>query len=366
MNSRSMMPGDTGTAEDAVQGNLSLEVLRSFVPLNVLSDSHLNTVIRSAIEQIATYGQEIADARQLQEKQYFLVSGAVEITDSNGQASVVHAGTEGSRLSLGEAMASAALITAVTDSQLIIVDRQLLEGMLCWDQAAKTLALDYSARRQLDEDAAWMNMLLSSNLFHKIPPYNVYQIFDQFEARVVHAGETIIRQGEEGDTCYVIKEGIAVVSQVAAGSKGIERPAILAELTAGQCFGEDALLNKTTRNATVTMESNGVLMCLRKQDFFSLMVEPKVPALNLVDAQSQVEQGACWLDVRSEEEFDSQHLPGAFHLPMHLMSLKSRLMDAGKPYIAYCSSGRRASTAAYLLSQQGFNVVALDGTFTAA
>ena len=111
-------------------------------------------------------------------------------------------------------------------------------------------------------------MPLGSSLFHKIPPYNVCQIFDQFESRVVAAGETIIRQGEEGDTSFIMKEGVAAVTVADTddASSG-NTPRIIAELQVGQCFGEDALLNKTRRNATVVMETNGVLMCLRKQNF---------------------------------------------------------------------------------------------------
>ena len=166
----------------------------------------------------------------------------------------------------------------------------------------------------------------------------------------------------------VREPAVAVVgeqSDEAAGS-ACQEPKIIAELQAGQCFGEDALLNKTRRNATVVMETNGVLMCLRKQDFFALMVEPQVPSLSLDDAGVQVESGARWLDVRSEAEFEASHLNDAFHLPMHLMSLKSRMMDPNIQYIAYCSSGKRASTAAYLLSRQGYNVVPLQGSFLAA
>ena len=107
------------------------------------------------------------------------------------------------------------------------------------------------------------------------------------------------------------------------------------------------------------METNGVLMAIRKRDFFRLLIEPEVGTISYEDAVQQVASGCQWLDVRSEQEFENGHIHGAFHLPMHLMSLKSRLMDKTKQYIAYCSTGRRASTVAYLLSQQGYNVLPL-------
>ena len=93
----------------------------------------------------------------------------------------------------------------------------------------------------------------------------------------------------------------------------------------------------------------------------AVMAEPEVSAITIEQAVKTVADGARWLDVRSQEEYENDHRADAFHLPMHLMSLKSRLMDANTRYIAYCSTGRRASTVAYLLSQQGFNVKPLAG-----
>ncbi len=338
--------------------NVSIEILRSFVPLNILSDDHLRTVSRDVEMDFALRGQPVVSGSDLQEKHLFLVSGKLGVIDGQGIETTVIGGTSGSSLSIADGQPNSCSVEAIEDSQIFMIDREFLDAMLCWDQVAKTLMLDFRADRQFDEDASWMQTLLESNLFHKIPPYNVKKVFDKFQSRVVQSGETIVRQGEQGDECFIIKEGVALVSYAEDDSSD---PQIVAELLPGRCFGEDALLNKTTRNATVIMETNGVLMCLRKQDFFSLLAEPKVENLNFDAAAEEVHQGAQWLDVRSQQEFDIHHRTGAFHLPMHLMSLKSRLMDSKKTYIAYCSTGRRASTAAYLLSQQGYNVVALGG-----
>ena len=335
---------------------ISIDVLRSFVPLNILSDDHLKTIARSHEMELAVKDQCIANADVLRDSQLFLVSGSVDVLLDDGQPVRICGGTENSHLSLGDSFPTAVSVTAIEDSQLFLLNRDKLDAMLCWDQVAKTLALDFSADRHFDEDASWMNTLLRSNLFHKIPPYNVKAIFDCFEARVVEAGEVIVREGEQGDICYLIKEGCAHVS-CDHHSESI----FVAELLPGRCFGEDALLNKTTRNATVTMKTNGVLMGLHKRDFLSLMTEPEVTAINIEQAVKTIADGARWLDVRSQQEYENDHRADAFHLPMHLMSLKSRLMDANTRYIAYCSTGRRASTVAYLLSQQGFNVKPLAG-----
>ena len=335
---------------------ISIDILRSFVPLNILSDDHLKTISRSHEMDLAVLGQSIANAEILRDSHLFLVSGSVDVELDDGQPLRICGGTENSHLSLGDSFPTSVSVTAVEDCQIFLLNRSQLDAMLCWDQVAKTLALDFSANRHFDEDASWMNTLLRSNLFHKIPPYNVKLIFDRFEARVVKAGEVIVHEGEQGDICYLIKEGCAHVSCVHNNES-----TMVAELLPGRCFGEDALLNKTTRNATVTMKTNGVLMGLHKRDFLALMTEPEVASLNIEEAVKTVANGARWLDVRSQQEYENDHRADAFHLPMHLMSLKSRLMDTNTRYVAYCSTGRRASTVAYLLNQQGFNVQPLAG-----
>ncbi len=42
----------------------------------------------------------------------------------------------------------------------------------------------------------------------------------------------------------------------------------------GDAFGEEALLSDAKRNANVTMETNGALMRLSKDDFNELLKEP--------------------------------------------------------------------------------------------
>lgn len=167
----------------------------------------------------------------------------------------------------------------------------------------------------------------------------------------VGAGETVVKQGEKGDFYYVLTEGEARVTQ------SIE----LAKLKGGDSFGEEALLSGVPRNATVTMLENGQLMRLSKKDFDSLLKEPMLKRLSAEEAQQQVKQGACWLDVRYAKEYKRHRLPGAINIPLH--ELRSRLdeLDNTIPYICYCSTGRRSSAAAFLLSQKGLRASVLSG-----
>jgi phage shock protein E len=74
--------------------------------------------------------------------------------------------------------------------------------------------------------------------------------------------------------------------------------------------------------------------------------------------------GALLLDVRSEKEFSTGHIPNAVLIPYD--ELASRLAELGsdsdRPVVVYCESGKRAGMAGETLVEAGFtNVSHLEG-----
>lgn len=68
---------------------------------------------------------------------------------------------------------------------------------------------------------------------------------------------------------------------------------------------------------------------------------------------------AVILDVRTQEEFDAGHIPGAVLLPVDLIEAQSAevakvLPDKDAEILIYCRSGRRAHTAAQILADMGY------------
>jgi CRP-like cAMP-binding protein len=78
--------------------------------------------------------------------------------------------------------------------------------------------------------------------------------------------ETIVREGDPGDEMYFIESGRA---QVARGSGS--RAQVLAEIGAGDLFGEMALLTGNPRSATVTALSDVDLWVMSRTDFDELV-----------------------------------------------------------------------------------------------
>jgi phage shock protein E len=70
-----------------------------------------------------------------------------------------------------------------------------------------------------------------------------------------------------------------------------------------------------------------------------------------------VAAGARLLDVRTESEFASGHLPGATNIPLdRLRGRAADLAREGKPLIVYCASGIRSAGAKRTLRAAGADV----------
>lgn len=69
------------------------------------------------------------------------------------------------------------------------------------------------------------------------------------------------------------------------------------------------------------------------------------------------EQEIILLDVRTKEEFDSGHIPGAILLPYDEVEKRAAevLPDKERTIVLYCRSGRRSAIAAGTLKKLGYN-----------
>lgn len=76
-------------------------------------------------------------------------------------------------------------------------------------------------------------------VFHKVPLENVQQAFERMVERPVVAGETIVTQGEPGDSYFIILSGEA---EVWATDPISDETAMVAVLSDADAFGEEALL----------------------------------------------------------------------------------------------------------------------------
>ncbi len=342
----------------ATYNGVEQQLIQTLVPVNALTSDHLESLMRGISIESIFAGQVLFSVGDYDNRHIYLLSGRVGI-EANGDTTYCDAENPDCRFPLSHHQPRDSRAVAATDCSVIRFDSDQLDSMLAWDQASQYLILDIADKRDMDEDADWMLTLLRSNLFYKIPPMNIRRILDKFEARYMSAGDVVLRQGEVGDSCYFIKEGTVGVYRAENERSSSD---LIAELGVGRCFGEDALVNDTSRNASIVMHANGVLMMLKKQDFFLLLKQPIVSAVSFSEACLQLEKGAKWIDVRTQDEYERTHANHSQNLPLDILKLKSRILDRSQNYITYCSSGRRSEAAAHFLTEEGFKVSALaDG-----
>jgi len=333
--------------------NVTAETLSVFRPLHGLQHDHLKALQDTMELRWLFTGDELLAEGQFDTHIYYLLYGTVEYHYSDGRVSVREAYQQFTPLANDQPRPCR--VVAAADCGVVVFDREHLDTLLTWSQVSEYLLAELACNHDLDEDADWMDAILRSNLFLKVPPTNVAAIFQYVTSQTVYAGEVIIRQGELGDCCYFIKEGCARVTRNQGGEAEL-----LADIGPGRCFGEDALVQETVRNASVTMSSDGVLMVLQKQHFLELLKAPRMPSFRWSDWK-RLEDKLVMVDVRTEAEYNQGHFPGAINIPLSLLSLKRRLLPLNKSLVLYCDSGRRSTAATYLLIQQGIGALCLKG-----
>ncbi len=280
-----------------------LKQCRSLVPLATMREYHLLAALDEAVEVTACKDDILLGDQDDKDCLYYLLSGEILLTHQGGQQRIITADFHW--LPIVQFQTEEFEARAITDCELIRLNRKKLDNLLTWSQVADYLEVDISYERQYDEDSSWMTTVLNSNLFYKIAPLNVLSIFSKITPKEVKAGDVIISQGRAGEYCYFIKAGRAVVSRA---SKIGEAEVPVAEISTNGCFGEDALIADSLGNASVVMLTDGVLIGLHKDDFAALLTEPSFSHVSCETLATLKNQRVAFLYVCSQEEYAYKHI----------------------------------------------------------
>jgi cAMP-dependent protein kinase regulator len=101
----------------------------------------------------------------------------------------------------------------------------------------------------------------------QLTEYEILTIADALQEESFKDGDVICKQGDSGDTFYIIKEGAAICTQKnASGAEGE-----VARLANGAYFGEIALMTSKPRQATVTVIGDLKCLTLDRKTFKRVM-----------------------------------------------------------------------------------------------
>lgn len=87
----------------------------------------------------------------------------------------------------------------------------------------------------------------------------------------------------------------------------------------------------------------------------------KYKSVTPTEARALISSGATLVDVRSRQEFASDHARGARNIPLDTLEQKLPSLPVGTPVVAICHTGMRSASAARLLAARGYQVSNVRG-----
>lgn len=146
-----------------------------------------------------------------------------------------------------------ATIRAASEAFLLEVSRKAMLKFIYTTPSAKRLV-----------DHAFLVHAFQSYVFPNVDYPALARLAGHAEVLRFERGQSIIREGEEGESFFFLRSGMVKVFKIRDG-----REVIVAYLSAGQYFGEMALLSGKPRAASVAAIDRVEVIRLSKDDFFA-------------------------------------------------------------------------------------------------
>jgi CRP-like cAMP-binding protein len=342
--------------------------IRELIPINELPPNLQARLLEKAKIMEIKKSRFIFKQGDKDDYSYYLLDGEIELHTNKQLDSVIQSGSDRAKYALAQLQPRQFSAKAKTPLKILMIERNNLDQLMLLAQETtqdRTLSSGAGSSMEVDEvdgvddDTDWMTQMLQSELFSKIPMANIHQLFALLEEIEFSAGDVVIKQGDPGEHYYIVSEGRCAVSRKPTPKSNDIK---LAELKTGDSFGEEALISESTRNATITMITDGILMKLAKDTFVELVKKPTLQSLTFDEADALVNEGSAkWLDVRFPNEHGESSIDDSLNIPLNSLRLQSDKLDSSMIYILYCDTGGRSSTGAFLLAERGFDVSYLDG-----
>lgn len=337
------------------------ETLFRLHPLGLLPAERIRELAAVARLETLPLGADLLPEHDLEKQSVFLLRGEIRLLYLNGSSDVMVGGSDATRPALGKTGGGMRSARAITDIEVVSFDDDLLDAMMTWEQLSAS-ADDELPTEMFDKTGAFSEstlirvQTLARGLFPALPQSAIDTLLSHAKRFRVARGQDVVREGGAPDYYYVIESGRCRVWRRVGGGE-----LDLAELTGGDAFGEDAIIEGAPRNANVSMITDGTLLRVSREDFLRLLSAPFLQRLSRAEAQAKAAAGAVLIDVRFPAEYAFGKIRNAINIPLNEIRNATRSLDPAGEYILYCQSGKRSSAAAFLLSQRGYRAYVLEG-----
>ncbi len=193
-----------------------------------------------------------------------------------------------------------------------------------------------------------------SELFCNSEEETIHALLESMAVTQVRAGTNIVSQGDRSDCFLVLACGSALVTHAQEG----EETRILATLSEPTGLGEDALWGGAARAFSVTMQTDGTVLRIRRDAFAAFVGARAVKWVECAKAAGGGNVRWLWFGP------DDSRAPRTGTLGLLLSQLRERIsdLDRGLKYYCCCRDGKESAIAAFVLGQRGFDAYAVrDG-----
>jgi CRP-like cAMP-binding protein len=234
--------------------------------LSSLSADNLRTVLEAFEEVRLGVGERLVTQGEDGDAVYLIVAGWAEVVRRarSGEETALR------RLGPGSVVGEVALVTSAPRVASVRAETGLIALRL-----TRAVVEDLATREPslADELVAFCqqkmlaNLLDASPVLQRLDETDRKPILDQFDRRVVPAGEELVRQGEPSPGLFLVVVGAAEVLR-SDGEGGWVRLAVLGP---AEVFGEISLVLKRPATATVRMLYDGAVLLLPRERFLPVV-----------------------------------------------------------------------------------------------
>jgi len=234
--------------------------------LSDLSGSTFRSVMDAVVAHRLPEGTMVIREGEIGASFFLVASGVVQVyrTDSQGreiQLATLHEGSLFGEMALIQSSPRTASVRVMGEADLLEVTREGLSS-LASEMDAVAVALDRFTRERLLN-----NLLATAPLFAAFSRKQRLDLIRRFTGHEVAPGTAVLREGDPGRGLYVVLSGEVDVTKSQDGEDDV----LLANLKAGEVFGEIALVKGGPATATITAARQSTILFLDKVYFQRLI-----------------------------------------------------------------------------------------------
>ncbi len=248
------------------QGHVQIRMLHKLPLLKELNEPQLHDLAEHS--KLCQYAPKeiIFKEGDADDGCYIIICGMVNITTTASNGTTIPVATLGQ----GEFFGAIATLTGhprianvacATPVTLLRTTKELL---------LKLISLSPYIKKIVDQryrERALRIHLKKINIFSRLKPELIEELAAKVHFKSYAKDNIIFRQGEPGDSLYLLRDGFVKLTQ--KGEDGKER--VLAYLKEGNYFGQKALLEDTNRSSTVSAITHVDVVQIMKDDFQKLI-----------------------------------------------------------------------------------------------